>query len=80
MIIFPHSTLNVGVESAERLCQHIRSTPIIHARNVFHLTISAGIAQYKTHEEDWRGLLDRADKALYQAKNNGRDQWAIIDS
>ena len=80
LIIFPHSTLNVAVESAERLCQHIRSTPIIHARNVFHLTISAGIAQYKTHEEDWRGLLDRADKALYQAKNNGRDQWAIIDS
>jgi GGDEF domain-containing protein len=32
------------------------------------------------HEEDWQKLLDRADQALYKAKNNGRDQWAILDA
>jgi diguanylate cyclase (GGDEF)-like protein len=41
------------------------------------MTISIGVAQYKIHKEDWEGFLSRADAALYEAKNNGRDQWAV---
>ncbi len=80
LMILPHSPLNDASKFVERLCQHVRSTPIIHGENAFHLTISAGIAQYKAHEEGWRSFLDRADKALYQAKHSGRDQWSIIDT
>ena len=43
------------------------------------MTISIGIAQYKIHQEDWQTLLARADAALYQAKNNGRDQWVVSE-
>jgi len=43
------------------------------------LTISIGVAQYKIHKEDWQEFLSRADKALYQAKNAGRDQWAVSE-
>jgi two-component system cell cycle response regulator len=39
------------------------------------VTVSIGIAQYQIHNEDWETFLNRADAALYQAKNNGRDQW-----
>jgi PleD family two-component response regulator len=43
-------------------------------------TIRAGIAQYKIHKEVWQSLLNRADKTLYQAKNNGGNKWATVDS
>ena len=80
LLIIPHTSLNAASEFVERLCQHVRSCEFNHNKNTFYLTISAGVAQYKTHQEDWQSLLNRADKALYQAKNNGRDQWAVINS
>jgi diguanylate cyclase (GGDEF)-like protein len=43
------------------------------------ITVSMGVAQYKIHKEDWQALLNRADAALYQAKNNGRDRWAVSE-
>lgn len=36
------------------------------------VTISGGVAQY-VPGEDLASLLGRADKALYQAKNDGRN-------
>jgi diguanylate cyclase (GGDEF)-like protein len=81
LIVFPHTIPNAAKEIVEDLCQQVRSIAIqiVHDKKVLHLTISAGITQYKT-PEDWRSLLDRADKALYQAKRNGGDHWVIIDS
>ena len=43
------------------------------------MTVSIGIAQYKIHKEDWQSFLSRADAALYQAKNEGRNQWAVAE-
>jgi diguanylate cyclase (GGDEF)-like protein len=79
LLVLPKRTPESASELAEHLCQQVRSIPIVAGQNTFHITISMGIAQYKIHEEDWQKLLDRADQALYKAKNNGRDQWAIID-
>jgi diguanylate cyclase (GGDEF)-like protein len=76
MLVLPHSTLKAASELAERLCQQIRSTPITSRENSFRMTISIGIAQYRLREEGWQKLLERADHALYKAKNNGRDRWA----
>jgi len=78
LLVLPKSTPESASSLAEHLCQQVRSTPIVAGQNTFHLTISMGIAQYKIHKEDWRELLERADQALYKAKSNGRDQWAIL--
>lgn len=40
------------------------------------ITISAGVAQYRPGE-DISELIERADKALYQAKNTGRDRTVL---
>lgn len=79
LIILPHGTLKAAAEQAGRLCQQIRAAPIFSGQHVIPITVSIGIAQYNLHE-DWRALLDRADQALYQAKNNGRDQWAVLEA
>ena len=77
LVILPHSTLKAATEQAERLCRHVRSLIIKAREHDISLTISIGVAQYKVQKEDWQSFLSRADKALYQAKNKGRDQWAV---
>ena len=79
LIILPHSPLKAAMEQAERLCKHVRSLGMKAGEHDISLTISIGMAQYKIHEEDWQTFLSRADKALYQAKNNGRDRWVIAE-
>jgi diguanylate cyclase (GGDEF)-like protein len=79
LVILPNSGLKAACEQATRLCQQVRSTPIISGGSVIHMTISMGIAQYRIHKENWQKLLDRSDQALLQAKQNGRDQWAVME-
>ena len=80
LVILPHSTIQAAVEQSERLCKHVRSLCIESGDNQILLTVSIGIAQYKIHEEDWQQFLSRADNALYQAKNNGRNQWLVSEA
>jgi PleD family two-component response regulator len=44
------------------------------------MSLSIGIAEYQPKVDDWHMLLERADQALYQAKNEGRGRWAILKS
>ncbi|MBN2735698.1 MAG: GGDEF domain-containing protein [Spirochaetales bacterium] len=40
---------------------------------LFNITISAGISEYYQSDSSYTDMINRADKALYYAKNNGRD-------
>lgn len=79
LIVLPHSTLKAAAQQAERLCKHVRSLQIKSGEHEIGAAISLGIAQYKIHQEDWQTLLARADGALYQAKNSGRNQWVASE-
>ncbi len=79
LIVLPHSTLKAAGEQAERLCKYVRSLLIKSSDQEIAITVSIGIAQYRIHKEDWEALLNRADAALYQAKNSGRDRWAVSE-
>ena len=79
LVILPHSPLAAATEQAERLCRHVRSLGIKAGEQDISLTISIGVAQYKIHKEGWQSFLSRADKALYEAKNKGRDQWVVSE-
>lgn len=74
-MIFP----NESVASVERLLNEARqeiASRVLKRRSTNEdlgtITISAGLAQ-REFGEDAFDLLDRADKALYQSKNNGRN-------
>ncbi|HET9913009.1 MAG TPA: GGDEF domain-containing protein [Anaerolineales bacterium] len=79
LIVLPHSTLKAAAQQAERLCKHVRSLQIKTGDQEIGAAISIGIAQYRVHQEDWQTLIARADDALYKAKNNGRNQWAVSE-
>ena len=72
----PNTELQKAAELTERLCKSIRETSIAVGEKT-NLTVSIGVAEYKHGEETWQKLLSRADMALYEAKNAGRDRWAV---
>jgi len=79
LVVLPHTTVKAAAEQAERLRKYVESLVIQADEIEITLTISMGLAQYKIHHEDWQSFLSRADAALYQSKNNGRNQWVITE-
>jgi diguanylate cyclase (GGDEF)-like protein len=79
LIILPAGKLPDTIVQAEECFEKLRSRPIKIENFTIHVTASAGIVQLLRGQEDWNELLNRADKALYQAKNNGGNQLAILE-
>lgn len=61
---------------AQRLLDHI-STPISYEGQLLEFTISIGIAHCPTDGDTLEELLQSADMALYQAKNKGKNTYAL---
>jgi diguanylate cyclase (GGDEF)-like protein len=76
LILLPNTKLSKAAELAARLCKLIKET-VIDVGEKTNLTVSIGVAEYRHCEETWQKFLSRADMALYDAKNAGRDRWAI---
>jgi diguanylate cyclase (GGDEF)-like protein len=75
-VILPETTLLEAALIADRLCTQIRNTPV---PGLGRSTASIGAASYPKHASSLEDLVDKADKALYVAKNNGRDQVRIFE-
>jgi diguanylate cyclase (GGDEF)-like protein/putative nucleotidyltransferase with HDIG domain len=69
-ILLPHTELDTGARAAERFRAALEATPL-HDMTV---TASLGLSALSMGPPDPQGLLDQADKALYVAKRNGRNQ------
>jgi diguanylate cyclase (GGDEF)-like protein len=63
---------------AGRLRQKILLNPLLSADYRIDLTISIGYAERQA-QEHWQTLLDRADRALYHAKQHGRDRVSFYN-
>ncbi len=72
-VILPETTLERGMDVAERLRAAIKTMEI---PEVGHITASFGVAEFPTDARDSEELFTVADAALYEAKNNGRDRVA----
>lgn len=58
----------------ERLRKRIEEYPFEYNNNKFQVTISIGVNSTESGVDTAGEFLDGADKALYSAKNNGRNQ------
>jgi two-component system cell cycle response regulator len=76
VVVMPDTTTDIAAQVAERLREAVAAAPFrISATGVAApVTTSVGIATLEADGEGADALLRRADKALYQAKNNGRNR------
>lgn len=77
LIILPNSDSKAAAEQAARLCRQVREMVVFAKEHEVNITLSIGVAQFRIGMDTWDTLLSRADNAMYEAKNNGRDRWAI---
>ena len=84
-IILPYTKLPEAQMVAERLRKAVEKTKIdiskvnsdVTEKNI-GVTISLGVAEYSP-DDDENTLLQKADKALYKAKENGRNRVEIYE-
>ena len=81
-VLLPYTNLSEAKLVGERLRKTVESTPITinqdsDDKKDINVTISMGLAEYDGNETG-EILFERADKALYNAKKNGRNQVQTI--
>jgi two-component system, cell cycle response regulator len=79
LLVMPETDLDGGLASAENLRRVVGRSAIVletaAGASEIRMTISVGLASHEgKHSLDIDGLLRRADDALYEAKERGRDQ------
>ena len=74
-MVLPQTQLAGAVAVAERLRSTIARTDVGEKDDSMHITISIGVAALgECDAKDARSLLLAADKALYVAKDQGRNR------
>lgn len=69
-ILFPDTSLAIATEAAERIRVAVQDVSV----GTWKAGICFGLAQWHGHAESIDSLLKRADTALYEAKNSGRNR------
>ncbi len=73
LVVLPDTPPGGAARLAESLRQAFEQTPIRWEREHFTVTASVGVAAARTGERSPETLLARADRALYEAKQAGRN-------
>jgi diguanylate cyclase (GGDEF)-like protein len=77
LVVLPETTRPQAKEAAEKLRANIDRTEFILGPHSLRLTISLGVAEVKDSDRDPETVLKRSDRALYEAKNGGRNRVEV---
>jgi diguanylate cyclase (GGDEF)-like protein len=76
VIMLPDTPARGALEVAERIRRAIEQTPFVAETGRAPCTVSIGVASYPQDGRSMNALLTRADRALYLAKEGGRNRVA----
>ena len=74
LVVLPDCTAEQALRVLDEIRLRFAELTFIAGGREFSVTLSAGIASTETPSIDASELLDKADQALYAAKNGGRNQ------
>ena len=77
VVLLPGTTLDGAAQFAERLRSTIERQQLDYQGSPLTFTISLGVATLADDIAGYQALLERADKALYQSKEGGRNQVTV---
>jgi diguanylate cyclase (GGDEF)-like protein len=76
-LVLPQTDLEGAHVLAERIREAVAALEGGPGQRMPHVTVSVGVAQMEAADESHATLIERADKALYAAKRQGRNQVCI---
>jgi diguanylate cyclase (GGDEF)-like protein len=74
LVVLTETHLSKALLAAERARSHVQQYPISTDRGEIPVTVSIGVAEIDAQIGDLATLVDRADSAMYAAKQAGRNQ------
>ncbi|EAW36989.1 PAS domain S-box protein [Lyngbya sp. PCC 8106] len=79
LAVVPEISLEAGKKLAERIRLEVEKTPITVGADCITMTVSIGISMYKNNKNlaTFDELIELSDKALYTAKNSGRNRVCV---
>jgi diguanylate cyclase (GGDEF)-like protein len=77
-MLLPNSEIDIAMQIAERIRSKVANLSTLFQKSPIKLTVSIGLTAKKINENSINSMLQRADKALYQAKNTGRDKVTLL--
>ena len=78
VVILPGTFEKPAVEVAEKVRRAVEKTEFIHNNETLPITISVGVTAVRSSDHSSGKLFQRVDKAMYEAKNTGRNRVAQL--
>ena len=75
--LLPGADFEGAQQLAERLRRIVAESPVTTASGIIQVTVSIGVTPFAPTDAAADAILGRADRALYRAKNQGRNRVAI---
>ena len=79
LVVLPNTGLNEAEQVAERLREGIANKVFEHSSDKINLTVSIGVSSATEETESLYQLVNMADKALYRAKQSGRNKTCLAE-
>lgn len=80
MVILTETSSSAAIKTAERIRAEVSSACLTFKEHPVHITLSIGITQSRHDNITPNDLIARADAALYEAKESGRDRVHCADA
>ena len=79
-LVLPGASVKQAVDIATELCSRLRHRPMQVDNTELTMTASFGVASISTDDTCLSDVVARADVALYQSKNKGRNRVDLLAS
>jgi diguanylate cyclase (GGDEF)-like protein len=77
LVILPETSRNNALIPAEKLRNLIAHNPVKSGSCQIPVTVSIGISSYQTTDTSFNQMIERADKALYRSKTEGKNRVTL---
>ena len=74
VVIMPETNMEGATQVAEKIRQTIEKIEFLYKEETVRVTVSIGVSCIKEGDKSPKDLFERADMAVYKAKENGRNQ------
>ena len=77
VVMLNNTSASAAMAVAERIRKSIEEKSIMYDGKKINVTISIGVSSYNFDLESAKSIVERADKALYESKQNGRNRVTL---